>query len=207
VADAGWRAVRAVVAALACSAGAAGAEEVLPRPSVTVKWHDPADALPFAAEALAAELATLLDRAGVDLTWEAAGPDAVVAGSELRVVLLGAERAGPTDVMGSVNPASLSRTAWINLTGVERTLGLRRRDALSRHGEQRLCRGLSRVIAHELVHLLAPDLPHAREGLMAPRLGRTFLTAPQVSLSEPVAAALRLGAETPLGPRLALAER
>ena len=205
--DVGWRAVGVAVAALAVSAAAAGAEEAAPRPSVTVKWHDPADALPFAAEALASELAALFDRAGVDLAWEAAGPEAVVAGSELRVVLLAAERAGPTDVMGSVHPASLSRTAWVNLTGVERTLGLRRRDALSARREQELCRGLSRVIAHELVHLLAPDLPHAREGLMAPRLGRTFLAAPHVSLSDPVAAALRLGAEAPLGSRLALAER
>jgi hypothetical protein len=42
-----------------------------------------------------------------------------------------------------------------------------------------------------VVHLLAPGEPHAAGGLMAPRLGRSFLTAAQVSLSPSVSALLR----------------
>lgn len=195
MAEAGWSAV--LVAASMMWAGATSAgDETAARPALLVKWHDPAHALPFAHEVLAGEVRAVLDAAGVDLEWEAVGSEAVVAGSELRVVLLGAERAGRTDVMGSVHPGSLSRTAWINLPGVERTLGLPlgRRAGLSPGSEQPLSRALARVIAHELVHLLAPELPHARGGLMAPRLGRSFLTAPRVALSERVAAAVRLGA-------------
>ena len=34
---------------------------------------------------------------------------------------------------------------------------------------------LGRVPVHEVVHAIAPELPHDRDGLMAPRLGRTAL--------------------------------
>jgi hypothetical protein len=207
VAEAGWSA--AVVAASMLWAGATFAgDEMTARPALLVNWHDPALALPFAHEVLAGDVRAVLDGAGVDLEWEMAGPEAVIAGAELHVVLLGAERAGPTDVMGSVHPGSLSRTAWINLPGVERTLGLRRLPGggLAPRSEPALSRALARVIAHELVHLLAPELPHAGGGLMAPRLGRSFLTDPRVALSEPVAAAVRRGASSfgpTAGPRLA----
>jgi hypothetical protein len=193
-------------------AGAASAgDETAARPALPVKWHDPSHALPFAHEVLAGELRAIFDGAGVDLRWETAGPEAVIAGSELHVVLLATELAGRTDVMGSVHPGSLSRTAWINLPGVQRTLGVRRATRADRwpESEQALSRALGRVIAHELVHLLAPELPHARRGLMAARLGPSFLTAPRVALSEPVAAAVRLGASSfapSLGPRLARVE-
>jgi hypothetical protein len=210
VARAGWSAV--LVAASMTWAGATSAgDQTAARPTLQVKWYDPSDALPFAHPVLAREVRAVLDAAGVDLEWERVGSEAMSAGSALRVVLLAAELAGRTDVMGSVHRGSLSRTAWINLPAVERTLGLRPTPGarLSPMSEQALSRALARVVAHELVHLLDPELPHARGGLMAPRLGRSFLTAPRVNLSAPVVAAVRLGAESfgpTFGPQVARAE-
>jgi hypothetical protein len=176
--------------------GAGRAEETLAAPALAVAWYDPERALPFSDRMLADDLGDVLEPAGVAVEWAPAGPDAVASGSVLRIVLLAREAAGESDVMGSVQRRSLSRTAWISLPGVERALGIRRRpNKVLAAGEARsLSRALARVIAHELVHLLAPDFPHARDGLMAPRLGRRFLVAEQVPLSPLVAAALRSAA-------------
>lgn len=54
-------------------------------------------------------------------------------------------------------------------------------------------RALGRVLAHELVHALAPQLPHASAGLMAPRLRSSHLLAPRIQLDDASAEALRQG--------------
>jgi hypothetical protein len=208
VAQASWSAVPILAAAvLAATTGAAEERRDPPPAGTAVKWHDPSHALPFDHEALAGEVKALLAPAGLELAWEAAAPDTSDdAGSALRVVLLAAEQAGPSDVMGSVQRGGASRTAWIILRGVERTLGLPAGHAGKPWppGSHRLlAHALARVIVHELVHLLVPDLPHTRGGLMAPRLGRPFLTAQHVALSPAVAAAVRSAAsgDVPAGPR------
>lgn len=194
--QASWSAVPVLVAAvLAATTGAAEERRDAPPSGMAVTWYDPSRALPFDHEVLAAEVRALLAPAGLELAWDAAAPDTADAGSVMRVVLLAAEQAGPSDVMGSVQRRGASRTAWISLPSVERTLGLPPRRAPRPPGSDRLlAHALARVIAHELVHLLAPDLPHTRGGLMAPRLGRPFLTAPHVALSPAVVAAVRSAA-------------
>lgn len=181
------------VAVLAATTGAAEERHDAPPASIAVTWYDPSRALPFGHEVLAGEVRALLAPAGLELAWDAAAPDTSDAGSVVRVVLLAAEQAGPSDVMGSVQRGSASRTAWISLPGVERTLGLPqgRRTPRPPGSDRLLAHALARVIAHELVHLIAPDLPHTRGGLMAPRLGRRFLTARHVALPPAVAAAVR----------------
>jgi len=212
VAEASWSAVPVLAAAvLAATTGAAEERPDAPPAEMAVRWHDPSHALPFGHEALAGEVRALLAPAGLELAWEAAAPDESDAGPTLRVVLLAAEQAGPSDVMGSVQRGGASRTAWISLRGVERTLGLPagRGAAPWPPGSHRLlAHALARVIVHELVHLLVPDLPHTRGGLMAPRLGRPFLTAQQVALAPAVAAAVRSAAsgDVPAGPRMASVE-
>lgn len=206
MAEASWSAV-AVLAAAVLTASAGGAEESHDaRPAaLVVRWHDPSRALPFDHAVLAGEVQSVLAPSGLELDWQAAAPDQSDAGSTVRVVLLAAEQAGPSDVMGSVQRRGTSRTAWINLPGVERTLGLApdRRKPRPPGSDRSLAHALSRVIAHELVHLLAPDLPHTRDGLMAPRLGRPFLTRQRAALSPAVAAAVRSAAsgEAAAGPR------
>jgi hypothetical protein len=55
---------------------------------------------------------------------------------------------------------------------------------------KRLAKALGRVVVHELVHRIAPELPHARSGLMREDLGASFLTRRSVSLDEASAAAV-----------------
>jgi hypothetical protein len=51
---------------------------------------------------------------------------------------------------------------------------------------------LGRVIAHEIVHALAPSVPHGGE-LMAPSLTHHQLTAPDLSVQPGVARAVQEG--------------
>jgi len=57
------------------------------------------------------------------------------------------------------------------------------------------------VVAHEVVHLLAPKLPHREEGLMAACANARELVAPTMriepELTAIVQAALRAGKDTP----------
>ncbi len=54
-------------------------------------------------------------------------------------------------------------------------------------------RALGRVLAHEIVHALAPHLPHASAGLMAPTLRSAQLLSPRIHLDDASAEALRRG--------------
>ncbi|HVR70479.1 MAG TPA: hypothetical protein VMT87_06495, partial [Vicinamibacteria bacterium] len=50
---------------------------------------------------------------------------------------------------------------------------------------------LGRVVAHELVHALAPQRPHVKGGLMAERMGRALLLAPDLAIETATSEALR----------------
>jgi hypothetical protein len=189
------RVAAALTAALLAGA-AASADDIGPAPPLALTWHDPQHALPFSDRWVADDLRDVLASAGVTLAWARGGEEAAIAGSQFRVVLLASESAGLPDVMGSVKRGSLSRTAWINLPAVKRTLHLNPLPGvpLAPEDARALSRALARVIAHEVVHLAAPDLPHTRGGLMAARLGRSFLTGPRAALSPAEATALRAAA-------------
>jgi hypothetical protein len=51
-------------------------------------------------------------------------------------------------------------------------------------------------VAHEIVHVLAPDLPHRWDGLMAGHLSRVLLVRSRVSLTPREGHALRAGLES-----------
>jgi hypothetical protein len=69
-------------------------------------------------------------------------------------------------------------------------IGQRRGPGLDVHTARRLGIALSRVIAHELVHALAPSLPHG-SGLMSARLDRRMLTAASIAIDPQLALAVR----------------
>ena len=81
-----------------------------------------------------------------------------------------------------------TRVAWVFVNNVRAALGhdsVRTRPNLV--GAPDLVRAVARVAAHEVVHAIAPDEPHARDGLMSQALSRHFL----------------LGARAPIDPRCA----
>lgn len=65
-----------------------------------------------------------------------------------------------------------------------RNLGQRSTD-LSPRDVAEIARAAGRVLSHELVHVLAPELGHASTGLMAARLKRRDLLKREIELDEP----------------------
>ncbi len=82
---------------------------------------------------------------------------------------------------------------WVFLSNVRRTLGLGARGkgnaAVSEWQEVGVA--LGRVVAHELIHSIVPEQPHAPDGLMHQSLGRAFLRAKQVRVDGRCARAFR----------------
>jgi hypothetical protein len=84
---------------------------------------------------------------------------------------------------------------WVSLPAVKRTLGLdpTPRRVLSPGQARQVARAVARVLAHEVIHGVAPSLPHAERGLMSHRMTRTFLLSDSFAFDAASAAALRAG--------------
>jgi hypothetical protein len=167
-------------------------------PSLHLVWVDvlgiASVAIPFASD----EVAAILGPAGIATTSAIGAPSTEGAADEIRIVILGEfPGAAPLGgrVMGCTHRGSLTRTTWVYLSSVLWALGKPDRDArgmLAREQEV-VGRALGRVAAHEIVHVLAPDLPHGRDGLMAGRVGPALLASSHVRLGTREAWAARVG--------------
>ena len=81
---------------------------------------------------------------------------------------------GKNAMAAAIGERGKSRSIFVFHPVLLRTLGLR--DEIRSPGQQSdLARGLARVLAHELVHVLAPERGHAESGLMARQLTRLVL--------------------------------
>ena len=157
-----------------------------PRPHLRLLWFDPASAAPFAYAGAGGEVRSILGAAGVDVVWEK-GAAAPLAPGEIAVILLDAEPARVglrTDVMGCVIKGDARSVLWVNLTTVARMLGLDPRSHVAWSGRERqqVATALGRVVAHEIVHLIAPQLPHATQGLLSATLDRYRLVYQRLRL-------------------------
>jgi hypothetical protein len=150
------------------------------------------------------ELRSALSQAGVDVEIRAARPSDEVAEEEMVLVIVprpAANRSGRRSILGAVlRSTPPRRTAWIHLPTVLETLGLPAAlDAASPREQRSTGRAVGRVAAHEVVHLILPERPHAPSGLMAASLGRAALTAPttRVDLRTREAVCASLGGAAP----------
>jgi hypothetical protein len=76
-----------------------------------------------------------------------------------------------------------NRVVWAFLENVRWTLREGRDGELPAAGLDRdLGLALGRVVAHEVIHAIAPDEPHARNGLMSHAMNRTFLVSEKAPL-------------------------
>jgi hypothetical protein len=159
--------------------------ELQARPrTLDLVYVDVQDAARQAYPDLTREATRILAQVGVDARWRRGGHGAVAGHRELTVVLMaeiGSARI-PSHVLGAtVVGDGAVRTVWVYLPHVADTLGMSADP--STPGEiQTLGVALGRVAAHEILHALAPALPHSRRGLMAQRLGRTALLGPDVEV-------------------------
>jgi hypothetical protein len=119
----------------------------------------------------------------LSVRWRDASPSEVTAPEELRVVVMApSERARESRILGACIPRSSSPTIWVEYENVLRTLGLIPKPR-SRSDRSRLALGLARVIAHEVVHVLAPEYGHDDSGLLAPWLDEDGLAGSQIGWS------------------------
>jgi hypothetical protein len=166
-------------AAAGSSENPSSIELARPRPHLRLIWFDPALAAPFAYSGVSGEVRSILGAAGVDVMWNKRAPGPLAPG-EIAVILLNAEPsrvAFRPDVMGCVIKGDGPSILWVNLTTVARMLGLdaRSRIAWSGRERQQVATALGRVVAHEIVHVIAPQLPHATRGLLSATLNRSHL--------------------------------
>lgn len=142
------------------------------------------------------ELGELLAPASVSISWRRARPEGETEPDELRVVLLPRVGVGPDQgALGSTARGGLVRTIWLYVPEVATTLGLEPEAVVTSLESQRLVGvALGRVVAHELVHALAPAIEHADAGLMRPRLNAGELARGRPALGVECAASLAVGA-------------
>jgi hypothetical protein len=169
-------------------------------PRLRLVWIDVLGLAPYAFENAALETSAILADAGVAAAWRLGDASTVTTGDELKVVLMAGVANGarlPEHVMGGTLGGAQSHTTWIYLSNVIWALGLHDKGPrrLSLQEEAQVARALGRVVAHEIVHAVAPDVTHRAGGLMAERLGRSFLIQARAFLAPATQKAFRAGVE------------
>lgn len=142
-------------------------------------------------EDVRAEIDAIFERAGIGIRWSDAVGDTPAGSLPVVVVVTPSEPSGDgwhlsPSAMGAYLSAAESSMVFVFYHRVARVLGVGSgRDRLPAPSERkRLAKAIGRVVVHELVHRVAPDLPHAESGVMRGNLGRSFLTRREVSLDE-----------------------
>jgi hypothetical protein len=181
---------------LACAPITGAADVALSR-RLTIHWSDPEHQFQFELDALVTEARALFAPLGIGVGWAPA--DMVVTRDHVQVVLLALDRSGGR--MGAHTLACVQDgpnaqpAAWILVPRVRETLGLPPQ-RLPNEGPL-LSRALARVMAHELIHLIAPQVRHVPGGLMNASLGRDFLVRPAMgALDGALARAVRFAFES-----------
>jgi hypothetical protein len=165
-------------------------------PALSLVWIDSACQATGSERSAREEALRLLGELGVAATWRTARPWDPVRTGELRVILLdrGAVDAAGLPVLGATpDHFEGDRFFWVHAPSVRGALGLDPRRPLGPaelRDRQLLGVAIGRVIAHETVHALAPDVPHG-VGLMAPRLRRNDLVAKRLPVQPELGLAFR----------------
>ena len=118
---------------------------------------------------------------GAAIELRAAAPAEQPGELRYRVLLMRAPEAHwrlrPDVLAAAPRAEGYQGTIYVFLEQVQRTLGhIASLDVLRVSQQQReLVTALARIIAHEVVHVVAPDHPHATSGLMVAQLRRRSL--------------------------------
>ena len=123
---------------------------------------------------------------GVEIDWKVPAASTVQQGAEIMVVALPADPLKRTRLMGATTHGS--STVWVYCSAVARALEL---DPQAPGSTPVMSQAIGRVVAHELVHALAPGLPHSVQGLMAVRWARSRLLDPVLEADAATRLAIR----------------
>jgi hypothetical protein len=145
-----------------------------PALEVPVLWVETGGVPPAVRETMAREAAEILGGAGVNLRWRVGPPEVESGPEELRVVALPTtgRRTRTGRVLGATSTGEGPRTIWIDYANVAWVAGSSAESLTSAGFRERRRAGVAmgRVVAHEVIHVLLPGMPHARGGVMAERL-------------------------------------
>jgi hypothetical protein len=175
-------------------------------PVLRLVWLDPTG-IGVGAEAGARDEArSLLQKMGATVTWRRGHAGELARPGEVRVILLDrtAAKSGKP-VLGATPPRfDGAPFVWVHVRSVRAVIG---RDArgpaftMVAAASHDLSLALGRVVAHELVHALAPSVPHGT-GLMSALLSYRQLTASTIPFDAEVGLAVQAALRgDPLGPR------
>jgi hypothetical protein len=183
--------VALAVLSLAAAPLAAEVDSAPPDPVLHLVWVDPTDVATGSELAARAEAETLLSRMGVTVSWRRGTPGEQMQRGEVWVILVGEGPGSRSDlvVMGATKRGSVCPAIWVRVPNVRRALGVPRGPSLFGLAgfERRLVSvAIGRVIAHEVVHAVAPSVLHGT-GLMAANLTRSQLRAPTIAVEADVA--------------------
>ena len=187
-----------VALAILCLAAVPAAAEVgspASLPILRLVWVDPADAAVGSELAARAEADALLSRMGVTVSWRRGTAGEQMQRGEIWVILVGESADSRSDsiVLGATKRGAVCPTIWVRVPNVRRALGVPRGPALfGLAGFERhlVSVAIGRVIAHEVVHAVAPSVPHGT-GLTAANLTRNQLRAPTLGIEAEVALAVQ----------------
>jgi hypothetical protein len=154
----------------------------VPASELSLFWFDPKGLFPDGRQ-VSKEVSRIFRGVGVDIRWVRAGSDTVFGeggGLDIPVILLPEDpmpARASRRVLGLVpREPSGPRAVWVFLANVRWTLGHNPRSALILPRERHeVALALARVVAHEVVHAVAPEEPHTSSGLMHHSMDRTFL--------------------------------
>ncbi|MFI5006122.1 MAG: hypothetical protein ACHQKZ_01730 [Solirubrobacterales bacterium] len=173
-----WRAAAAMllVLALALSPRSAAGESGV---SLRILWVDTGLGDRAVRDVGLMEAREVLEPFGVGMLWRCGPPATESPEDEIRVVPLArrlGEKAGRR-ILAATAMRDGPRTVWLDWAGMLWLVGLDTDTLASAPPveKRRLGVALGRVLAHELIHILLPDLPHASHGLMDEALREPLL--------------------------------
>ena len=178
--------------------------DIVSRPQLSLVWSDHYRLLPRSFRSMTREVERIFEDIGVPVLCTDGTRSVVheeLESNALQVIVVLHPRKASAlgfggEVLGLAGSGKI-RTVYIFFPGVVETLGFHHgTNTLEKPWNQaKLARALGLVVVHEVVHLLAPDLPHSSEGLMSQRLTRRYLLNGGVHLDPVTAEALqrRLG--------------
>ena len=187
---------RSAAGVLCLVAASAGAEpQAAAGPTLSLVWYDPSNVARGTELVARKEAADLLARLGANVSWRNGAPGEVTRSGEVWVILVdsGPQQPSGTLVLGATRARrESSRVLWVRVPNVAAAVGAPSRPVrlLPPEGLRAVGVALGRVVAHEVVHVLAPSLPHS-SGLMAGSLTRGQLTAPLIAVGHEATLAVR----------------
>lgn len=188
--------------------GGGAAPEAGP-PSILVRLHDPEHLLSDEAlDRLREEAAAAFRRSGARIRFVTSGGGPPIVPATLYPEIPRNWKVARGALGVAVGDPEGPRSIFLSVGAVGRALGWpgaggRRAGPKEGPAAIRFGRALGRVLAHELVHAIAPDCPHTGSGLMSARLTRWMLTSPEADFDEIARAYLRRGAAAYGGGRAA----